>query len=140
MPPPQHPRDLATGRVAEVNDAGAHGLHAQPLTLTEVDKRLELSGRPVQPVGVPGDDRVGVPLFETLHHRRVAGPQLAAVSGDIVVRVGPDHEPAHALSQRHAVFTLPVDPEPSTLAVLADADVDYCSGHVHKCLSRQPAR
>ena len=75
----------ASLRRREVVVAGTDHRHSHAAALHEVDEGLELPGRAVQSVAVPGHDGVEAPLVDGRQQALVGRPPLAAVGRAVVV-------------------------------------------------------
>src|SRR5439155_25908292 len=99
-----------------------HG-HRGAGRLDDVDELLQLPGRAVQAVRMPGNHGVERAGLQVLQESPVRGPLLTRVGRDVVVFVDVDDVPGSGFAVGYTVLALAFHPGPRLVRVTGDADI-----------------
>jgi hypothetical protein len=87
-------RNCSACRRCQIKRSGTDRLNEDACSLADVDELLKLTGRPMQPSGVPGQHCLDVARPHIYKELAVLRPERAGVRGEIVVDVDPGHRQA----------------------------------------------
>ena len=95
----------------------------------DLDQPLQIGHPPIEPVGMPTDDRVDLPSLDRVQQSLETGSGAVVGAQVVVVEGWVDDLPAEVFGQRPAVLELAGHAGALTGGVVADADVDRGGGH-----------